>query len=130
MTPPFPGYVSGHSTVSGASAKMLELFTDSDYFGETENRIGGALTEPGFPCNVIQQQGGQPLSPADLSCTVSLPLPTFTATAKLAGISRVMGGYHIQVDNIEGLALGRRVTMYQWPRIQAYFEGEVHEGDG
>src|SRR5262249_34626529 len=38
ITPPFPGYVSGHSTVSAACAKMLELFTGSDQFGETERR--------------------------------------------------------------------------------------------
>jgi hypothetical protein len=30
VSPPFPAYVSGHSTVSGACAKMLELFTGSD----------------------------------------------------------------------------------------------------
>ena len=35
VTPPFPGYTSGHSTVSGACAKMLELFTGSDRFGDT-----------------------------------------------------------------------------------------------
>jgi hypothetical protein len=32
VTPPFPGFVSGHSTVSAASARTLELFTWSDYF--------------------------------------------------------------------------------------------------
>ena len=57
------------------------------------------------------------------SCNVELPLPTFTATAEMAGIPRVMGGYHIQADNIEGLALGRKVTQFEWPRIKAYFDG-------
>jgi hypothetical protein len=28
----------------------------------------------------------------------------------MAGISRVLGGYHIQSDNIEGLKLGRKVA--------------------
>jgi hypothetical protein len=41
----------------------------------------------------------------------------------MAGISRVMGGYHIQADNIEGLNLGRKVATFEWPRIQAYFDG-------
>ena len=45
------------------------------------------------------------------------------ATAEMAGISRVLGGYHIQADNIEGLALGRKVAQFEWPRIRAYFEG-------
>jgi hypothetical protein len=39
-----------------------------------------------------------------------LKFPTFTETAEMAGFSRVMGGYHIQADNIEGLELGRKVA--------------------
>ncbi len=108
ITPPFPGYVSGHSTVSGACARTLELFTGSDRFGEVERREAGALTEPDFP-----------------SVPVTLQLPTFTATAEMAGISRVMGGYHIQADNVAGLELGRKVAEYVWPRTQAYFDGTV-----
>ena len=52
-----------------------------------------------------------------------------TKTAELAGISRVMGGYHIQADNIEGLALGRKVAQFEWPRIQAYFDGTAPGND-
>ena len=32
----------------------------------------------------------------------------------MAGISRVMGGYHIQSDNIQGLKLGRDVAHEEW----------------
>jgi hypothetical protein len=123
ITPPFPGFPSGHSTVSGACAKMLELFTGSDYFGDTEKRRAGLLTEPGFECNVIQMRHG--LLPADgkMTCDVALKLPTFTAVAEMAGISRVMGGYHIQTDNIEGLKLGRKVAADLWPKLKAYYDG-------
>jgi len=107
-TPPFPGYVSGHSTVSAACSKMLELFTGSDTFGFIERRHAGVLTEPDLECR---------------DCDIELPLPTFSATAEMAGISRVMGGYHIQADNIEGLNLGRKVAQFEWPRYQAYFNG-------
>jgi hypothetical protein len=58
-----------------------------------------------------------------MACDVALKLPTFTATAEMAGISRIMGGYHIQADNIEGLRLGRKVAEYIWPKTQAYFNG-------
>ena len=108
VTPPFPGYVSGHSTVSGACAKVLELFTGSDTFGFVERRHPGALTEPDAECTKSE---------------VELPLPTFTETANMAGISRIMGGYHIQADNVQGLALGRKLAAFEWPRIQAYFAG-------
>ena len=50
-------------------------------------------------------------------------MPTFTATAEMAGISRVMGVYHIQADNLAGLALGRDVATFSWPKYQAYFDG-------
>jgi hypothetical protein len=45
---------------------------------------------------------------------VVLEFPTFTETAEMAGFSRVLGGYHIQADNIEGLTLGRNVAREVW----------------
>ena len=54
---------------------------------------------------------------------IVLILPTFTATAEMAGISRVLGGYHIQADNIEGLRMGKKVAEYNYPRTKAYFDG-------
>jgi hypothetical protein len=123
VTPPFPGYVSGHSSASGAGGKILELFTGSDRFADVEKRVAGILTEPNFPCHIIQMVNGKPLHDKKLSCDVALQLPTFTATSDMAGISRVLGGYHIQADNVEGLKLGRRVATYTWPKMQAYFDG-------
>jgi hypothetical protein len=123
ITPPFPGYVSGHSTVSAACARTLELFTGSDHFGETERRRAGDLTEPGVECRIMQMRDGRPALDRGLTCDVALRLPTFSATAEMAGISRVMGGYHIQSDNVEGLRLGRRVADFVWQRTRAYFDG-------
>lgn len=123
VTPPFPGYVSGHSCVSGACGKALELFTGSDAFGEVERRKAGELTEPGFHCQLMQSINGKPALDPKLTCDVALKLPTFSATAELAGISRVMGGYHIQADNKAGLELGRKVARHDWAVIQAYFDG-------
>lgn len=123
VTPPFPGYVSGHSTVSAACAKMLELFTGSDSFGGEEHRHAGDLTEPGVECKAMQMREGQIPLDNTLTCDVALKLPTFSATAEMAGISRVMGGYHIQADNVAGLELGRKIARFEWPRIQAYFDG-------
>lgn len=123
ITPPFPGYVSGHSTVSAAAAKVLELFTGSDRFGEVEKRKAGELTEAEYECKIIQTKLGQSPQDAQLTCDVALDLPTFTATAEMAGISRVMGGYHIQADNIAGLELGKKVANYVFPKTKAYFDG-------
>jgi hypothetical protein len=100
LCPPFPSYVSGHSTVSAACAETLRLFTGNDHFGEEVKRVPGELTED-------ENFRGAP---------VTLKFPTFTETANMAGISRVLGGYHIQADNIEGLKLGRRVASALWEK--------------
>jgi hypothetical protein len=123
ITPPFPGYPSGHSTASGAASRMLALFTGSDRFGGREYRKAGELTEPNVACEVIQSRFGKLALDPKLSCHVFLDLPTFSGTAEMAGISRVMGGYHIQTDNIDGLKLGRLIAEYSWPKYQAYFNG-------
>ncbi len=106
LCPPFPAYVSGHSTVSGACSKTLELITGSDEFGEVVMWLPGSLTEPGLTMD-----------------SVALRMPTFTAAADLAGISRVLGGYHIQADNVEGLAMGRKVGEAVWQWYLKYHKG-------
>ena len=97
LCPPFPSYVSGHSTISGACGEALKLWTGSDEFGSSVELVAGALTEPD-----------------NLGDTVTLEFPTFTETAEMAGISRVLGGYHIQADNVAGLELGRKVAHEAW----------------
>ncbi len=105
ITPPFPGYTSGHATVSGACAKVLELFTGSDDYGFLERRRH---------CELTETSGG------DL---VDLKLPTFSSVAEMAAISRALGGYHIPVDNDVGLKIGREIAVWSWPKYQAYFDG-------
>jgi hypothetical protein len=105
ITPPFPGYPSGHSTVSAGASTILKLFSGSDLFGFVAVRVPGCLT-------------GEPQD-----TPVCLELPTWSATAEMAGISRVMGGYHIQSDNVDALALGRTIANFEWPRYQEYFNG-------
>ena len=122
VTPPFPGYPSGHATASGAASRILELFTGSDHFGAVAFQEAGYMTEPGFSAAEMQAHDGTPAHIPD-SKVVRLPLPTFTATAEMAAVSRLWGGYHIRTDNDEGLVLGRKVAMYSWPRYQAYFDG-------
>ncbi len=106
VCPPFPSYISGHSTVSGACSKVLELFTGSDEFGEEVTLMPGAMTEPG-----ITQD------------SVVLKFTTFSETAEMAGQSRVLGGYHIQCENQEGLSMGRKVGVKAWEKFR-YHIGE------
>ncbi len=99
LCPPFPSYVSGHSTISGACGEVLRLLKNDDFFGEEVRLVPGSLTE------TDAQHFGD---------TVTIKFPTFTEAANMAGISRVMGGYHIQADNVAGLQLGRDVASETW----------------
>lgn len=100
LCPPFPSYVSGHSCVSGACAEVLRLFTGNDAFGHEVRLLPGAMTEP-----------------EHVGDSVTLKFNTFTETADKAGFSRVLGGYHIQADNVEGLKLGRSVAREAWSKF-------------
>jgi hypothetical protein len=107
ITPPFPGYTSGHATASGAAAKIIELFTGSDVYGFAEKRAHCELTET---------------VAGDM---VTLDLPTWSGTAEMAALSRALGGYHIPTDNNVGLKVGREIASWSWPKYQDYFEGRA-----
>ena len=124
VTPPFPGYTSGHATVSGACAKTLELFTGSDRFNEIEERHAGSLTEPGFKCSQIQMVNGKMTVEQGATCEAVLRLPTFSEVSEMAALSRLMGGYHIRTDNEVGVVMGRKVSEHLWPKFKALFEGK------
>lgn len=123
VTPPFPGYVSGHATASGAAAKILELLTGSDGYGGVEIRQAGSMTEPDASPGQMQAVDGKPATDVPASKAIRLEMPTFSSAAEMAAVSRLWGGYHIRTDNEEGLKLGRAIANYSWPRYQAYFNG-------
>ncbi len=106
LCPAFPSYVSGHSTVSGACGEALRFYTGNDTFGISIKRIPGELTEPD-----------------NTGMEVTLNFLTFTETANMAGKSRVLGGYHIPVENTEGLKLGRSVAATVWKKYNSYVNG-------
>jgi membrane-associated phospholipid phosphatase len=80
-TPPFPSYISGHSTFSAAAARVLGLFFGNDVFNFT-------TTSDGLP-------------------GVQRSFTSFSQAAAEAGQSRIYGGIHWQFDNTAGLATGR-----------------------
>jgi hypothetical protein len=123
VTPPFPGFTSGHATASGGAARILEHFTGSDRFGAVAIRNVGELTEDRYTTAQMQSVDGKPAVDVPRSKEIRLDLPTFTATAEMAAVSRLWGGYHIRTDNDVGLELGRKIADYSWPKHQAYFNG-------
>jgi membrane-associated phospholipid phosphatase len=80
VTPPFPDYVSGHSTFSGAAATVLALFYGTDDLPFT--------TGSDFLPNVYRS------------------FPTCLAAAEEAAVSRLYGGIHFRSANEDGLEAG------------------------
>ena len=83
-TPPFPSYMSGHSTFSSAAARMLGLYLGDDASNFT-------VTSDGLP-------------------GVQRSFTSFSQAAAEAGQSRIYGGIHWQFDNTAGLATGRALA--------------------
>jgi hypothetical protein len=109
VTPPFPEYVSGHSTFSAAGNVVMVGLTGSDNFGGSITLPAGwAKIEPGVPAN-----------------PVTLYWPTFTAMANDAGISRRYGGIHFKSGDLQGRSLGNMVGQNAWSRAQSYFRGTI-----
>ena len=111
VTPPFPEYVSGHSTFTSAGATMLAQFNGADTFGGTVIiKAGSSKIEPG---------GGVP------NTDVTLTWPTFSDAANDAGMSRRWGGIHLQSGDYDGRALGRQVSLKVWGKGQNYIQGYI-----
>ena len=107
-TPPFPEYISGHSTFSAAGATILFLWTGSDKFGDSVTFApGSSAVEAG-------------ITPKN---QVTLEWKTFTDAADEAGISRRYGGIHFKAGDLVGRAVGNLVGLQAWIKAQAYFNG-------
>jgi hypothetical protein len=111
-TPPFPEYVSGHSTFSAAAATVLTRFTGSDCFG------GG----------VTIAAGSSQIEPGTTPATdVVLSWPTFSDAAVQAGRSRRYGGIHFRDGDLVGQALGAMVGARAWEAARDLFGGRAHQ---
>lgn len=109
-TPPFPEFVSGHSTYSAAAATILALWTGSEHFGNSVTFApGSSKIEPGIT----------PARPVVLSWN------TFSDAADEAGMSRRYGGIHFEAADLAGRTLGRAVAAKVWARSLGYFGGTV-----
>lgn len=82
-TPPFPDYVSGHSTFSGAAATVLAMFYGADNISFT--------TGSDFMPGVLRS------------------FTSFSAAATEAMNSRLYGGIHFRFANEDGLVAGLQI---------------------
>jgi hypothetical protein len=110
VTPPFAGYVSGHSTFSRAGATILALFTGSEFFP-------GGVGE--FPC----PRGEFLVFEDGPSVDLTLQWATYYDASDQTSLSRIWGGIHPPADDLPGRHMGQRIGTDAFERARGLFVG-------
>ena len=111
VTPPFAGYVSGHSTFSRAAAEVLTALTGDPFF--PGGMSGFRIAADDF---LVFERGP--------SVDMTLQWATYRDAADQCSLSRIWGGIHPPVDDIPGRIVGARVGRDAYALALSYF------GDG
>ncbi|EDM45228.1 hypothetical protein SCB49_03869 [unidentified eubacterium SCB49] len=110
VTPPFAGYVSGHSTYSRAAAEVLTRLTGSEYFpggmGIFEIKQNDFLVFEMGPTEDMQLQWA-----------------TYRDASDQTSLSRIWGGIHPAIDDIPGRIIGEKVGNQAFDFAERYFFG-------
>ncbi|HKC25880.1 MAG TPA: vanadium-dependent haloperoxidase, partial [Thermoanaerobaculia bacterium] len=109
VTPPFPGYTSGHSTFSRAGAEVLAAITGSPFF-------------PGGLGTFVARQDAFLATERGPSRTVELQWATYYDAADQAAISRRFGGIHPYYDDYPSRVAGSRIGKKAWERALELYE--------
>ena len=109
VTPPFAGYVSGHSTYSRAAAEVMTKLTGDAYFP-------GGIGEFTAPKNdyLVFEQGP--------SQDITLQWATYRDAAAQSGLSRIWGGIHPPMDDIPGRVIGEKIGKAAFAKAALLFD--------
>ncbi len=110
VTPPFPGYPSGHSAFSRAGAIVMGLLTGSDYFP-------GGMGEFFLPAHewLFVEDGP--------SVDVTLQWARYKDASDQCSLSRIWGGIHPPFDDLPSRIIGEQTGPDAWGLASEYFEG-------
>ncbi|MCG8613539.1 MAG: vanadium-dependent haloperoxidase [Pseudomonadales bacterium] len=111
VTPPFAGYVSGHSTFSRAAAEVLTAFTGTPYFP-------GGVGEFAAPKNefLVFEEGP--------SVDVTLQWATYRDASDQCSLSRIWGGIHPPADDLPGRFIGEKIGQNAFSAAMTYFSAQ------
>ncbi|MEQ8715610.1 MAG: T9SS type A sorting domain-containing protein [Cyclobacteriaceae bacterium] len=112
VTPPFAGYVSGHSTYSRAAAEVLTELTGDPYF-------------PGGMGEFVAKQNEFLVFEDGPSVDVTLQWATYRDASDQCSLSRIWGGIHPPADDIPGRLIGQEIGQEVFALADQYFEGQV-----
>lgn len=112
VTPPFAGYVSGHSTFSRAAAEVLTLLTGDSFFP------GGMGTFDVLQNEFLVFEEGP-------SETFQLQWATYQDASDQCSLSRIWGGIHPPIDDIGGRLIGAEIGVEAYTLAIQYFNGTL-----
>lgn len=110
VTPPFAGYVSGHSTYSRGAAEMMTMLTGSEYFP-------GGIGEFIAPMNEFLVFEDGP------SMDITLQWATYQDASDQCSLSRIWGGIHPPADDLPGRHMGQAIGPEAFTEARRYFGG-------
>ncbi len=108
VTPPFAGYVSGHSTYSRAAAEILTSLTGDEYFP-------GGMGEFHAEQNEFLEFEDGP------SVDLTLQWATYRDASDQTSLSRIWGGIHPPADDIPGRLMGMQIGWDAFNLAEDYF---------
>jgi hypothetical protein len=110
VTPPFAGFISGHSTYSRAAAELLTKLTGDPYFP-------GGMSGFEIKANefLVFEEGP--------SQDMTLEWATYRDASDQCSLSRIWGGIHPPADDIPGRNIGRKIGLAGFDFAKGYFEG-------
>jgi hypothetical protein len=112
VTPPFAGFVSGHSTFSRAAAEALTRLTGSEFF-------------PGGLHEFCVEQNAYLEFELGPSIDMCLQWARYHDAADQSAISRIYGGIHPPADDFTGRIMGAQVGEAATKLALAYFKGHI-----
>ncbi|HZM68923.1 MAG TPA: vanadium-dependent haloperoxidase [Candidatus Cryosericum sp.] len=116
VTPPFPGYTSGHSTFSRASAEVLSRFTGTPFFpGGLGTFVAGQNAFLSFE-----------LGPSE---AVALQWATYFDASDEAAISRRFGGIHPRYDDYPARRMGSTIGQKAFAKALEFYRQTPGEGN-
>ncbi len=116
VTPPFAGYVSGHSTFSRAASEVLTLITGDAFFP------GGMGTFDVAQNDFLVFEEGP-------SESFTLQWATYRDASDQTSLSRIWGGIHPPIDDIRGRIIGDKIGKESFALAQSYFTGFLNSDD-
>lgn len=109
VTPPFAGYVSGHSTFSRAAAEVMTFMTGDAFF-------------PGGMGEFLCDQNDFLVFEDGPSADVMLQWATYRDASDQCSLSRIWGGIHPPVDDIPGRLMGIDIGTDAFNYAKGYFD--------